>query len=318
MLPSAHKKILWVHNFERGADKGGVWMFNQHELLGDEVDLYFAGRLRNPLNILRHYVKLRKLAVRYELVHAQYGSMVGLLCALLPGKRLISLKGSDWYRTKTRRWQDLPRIFLGYWSTRFSLYFLVKDVVVMSNNMKKQVLRFNPKLNVNVLVDPIDLKRFYKLEVANKEKINVLFASVSLTNPVKRYHLAKAGFDIFYAKDKRANWYVMSNVKHTEVNQFINQADVIVLTSTHEGWPNVIKECLAVDVPFVSTDVSDLKSIAEQTKSCFVIEREDPNLIAEAIEKAIAYGKTESLRGFVEPFDMSLFRRNLFQVYKSL
>ncbi len=52
----------------------------------------------------------------------------------------------------------------------------------------------------------------------------------------------------------------------------MNSVDVLILTSVYEGWPNVVKEMLAMDKPFVRTKVSDLEAIASQTNSCFVCE----------------------------------------------
>lgn len=120
------KKILWVHNFKFNSNNSGVWMFNQYELLKDDVDLYYADGLRNPIKLIQHYFRLKKVAVNYEILHAQYGSMVGLLTGLMPNKKLLSIKGSDWYLTKTKKLKDIPRIYLGYISTRLSLKYLFK------------------------------------------------------------------------------------------------------------------------------------------------------------------------------------------------
>lgn len=312
------KKILWVHNFQLGADKGGVWMFNQHKLLEAEVDLYYADGLRNPFNLIKHFFRLKRMAVNYDILHAQYGSMVGLLTGLMPNKKLLSIKGSDWYLTKTKNLKDVPRIWIGYLSTRITLKFLIKDIVVMSKRTKLEIESFNKNLNINVLVDPIDLTKFYPKKTDKKAVKNVLFASVKIDNPVKRYLLAKNSFDLLYKRNLNVNWYVMNNVKHEDVNDFINEADVILLTSTHEGWPNVIKECLACNVPFVSTDVSDLKEIAQQTNNCFVVDEAKPELLATALQKALQQGKNENLRKFVEDFDMRFFKEKLFSIYKGL
>ena len=244
--------------------------------------------------------------------------MVGLLAGLMPNKKLLSIKGSDWYLTKTKKIKDIPRIWIGHLSTRFSLKFLFKDIVVMSKRTRNEILSFNSKLNVHVVVDPIDLKKFYFKETDKRVIKNILFASVALDNPVKRYSLAKTSFELLQKNNSNVNWYVLNNVPHNEVNKFINKADVILLTSTHEGWPNVIKECLACNVPFVSTDVSDLEEIANKTLNCFVVDEADPKLLANAIEKSLKQGKNENLRKFVEDFDMCLFKEKLFNIYNEI
>lgn len=296
-------RILWVHNFEPGKAKGGGWMYNQHAFLKDDVDLYYAYGLRNPLMIIVHYFRLLKIIDNYALVHAQYGSMVGFLAGLMPLPKLLSLKGSDWYKTYANNFKDKLRVALGLALTRISLKYLFKDVIVMSNRMKREVSAIYPGLNINVIVDPIDLDKFIPDDNHNRETKNILFATVSLESPVKRYALAKKAFDIVKQTIPEAHWHVMNNIPHENVNNFVNQADVILLTSTHEGWPNVVKESLACNVPFVATDVSDLKEIADVTANCFVVDA-DPVKLAEAVIKTISIGKTQNLRQFVEPFEM--------------
>ncbi len=306
-------RILWVHNFPSGKAKGGGWMFNQHAFLKDEVDLYYAYGLRNPLMVFVHYFRLLKIIDNYALVHAQYGSMVGFLAGLMPIPRLLSLKGSDWYKTDVKKFKDKPRIALGLALTRISLRYLFKDVIVMSNRMKGEVSAIYPDLNISVIVDPIDLEKFVPNDKNNREYKNILFATISLENPVKRYALAKHAFDIVKDVIPEANWYVMNNIPHENVSDFVNQADVILLTSTHEGWPNVVKESLACNVPFVATDVSDLKEIAELKSNCFVVDA-DQVALAGALIKSLAMGKNQNLRQLVEPFEM----RSTIQKYKNI
>lgn len=306
-------RILWLHNFEPGKAKGGGWMYSQHAFLKDDVDLYYAYGLRNPLMIFVHYFRLMKLINNYTLVHAQYGSMVGFLAGLMPIPKLLSLKGSDWYKTFATNFKDKLRVALGLALTRISLKYLFKDVIVMSNRMKHEVNAIYPDLNINVIVDPIDLDKFIPDDNHNRETKNILFATVSLESPVKRYALAKKAFDIVKQTIPEAHWHVMNNIPHENVSDFVNQADVILLTSTHEGWPNVVKESLACNVPFVATDVSDLKKISESTTNCFVVNAE-PALLAAAIIKSISMGKNQNLRQFVEPFEM----RSTIHKYKEI
>jgi glycosyltransferase involved in cell wall biosynthesis len=299
-------RVLWIHNFEPGKAKGGGWMYEQYNVIKNEVniDLYYAYGLRNPLMIFFHYFKLLKVINNYSLIHAQYGSMVGFLAGLMPIPKLLSLKGSDWYKTHAVNFKHKLRVSLGLALTRLSLKYLFKEVIVMSKRMKNELTALYPDLNVEIIVDPIDLDKFFPNDQHIRSTKNILFATVSLESPVKRYALAKNAFDIVKMTLSDANWYVMSNIPHEKVNEFINQADVILMTSTHEGWPNVVKESLACNVPFVATDVSDLKEIASLVDNCFVVEAE-PKLLADAVLKAISAGKSQDLRRFVEPFEIN-------------
>ncbi|WP_049927684.1 glycosyltransferase [Halopiger goleimassiliensis] len=55
----------------------------------------------------------------------------------------------------------------------------------------------------------------------------------------------------------------ISGVPHEEVPYYVNAADVMLLTSDHEGSPNTVKEAMACNVPVVSTDVGDVRERLE-------------------------------------------------------
>lgn len=305
-----------MHNWSDGGAFGGVWMFNQYEYLKDEVDLYFLDGMRNPTSFLRHLFKLRNLAKQYDLVHAQYGSANGFVASFARCKRVVSLKGSDWYVSPGSSLFHKIRVQLGTLLTTLSLRKF-DHIIVMSNAMKRQVLAKFPKATVTTIVDPIDLNRFKPLENAPKNKVKkVLFASVNLNNPIKRFSLAKKSVELLQQKMPNTELVTMTKIPHSEVNAFMNNVDVLLLTSVYEGWPNVVKEILACNKPFVSTKISDLEEIAAQTNSCFACE-DSPEELSEGLFKALNAGD-EELRHLVVPFSMERSLNAIKNIYKQL
>jgi glycosyltransferase involved in cell wall biosynthesis len=64
------------------------------------------------------------------------------------------------------------------------------------------------------------------------------------------------------------------------------QCDVQFMTSRWEGFPNVVLEGMALGVPVVSTDYSDIRFILPRTSQ--VVAQRDPSMIARAIASAYA------------------------------
>ena len=309
------KKILWIHNFEKGTGKGGGWMFNQYEFLQEEADIYFLKNLRSPISFIKHCLHLRKLSKNYDIVHAQYGSAVGFITSLLHGTKIISLKGSDWYTAPNPSFLNRGRIIMGNVMTRFSLN-RVQHVIVMSNRMKSQVLSKFPNIKVTTIVDPINLDFFKPKYIPKSDNIKkVLFAAVDINTPVKRFWLAKQAFELLNNRRPDTELIIMSKIPHNEVCDFMNSMDVLLLTSSYEGWPNVVKEMLACNKPFVSTEVSDLENIAKKTTSCSVCD-DNPETLALALEKALD-APDENLRQHTDQFNMVQTMEKLKFIYSS-
>lgn len=310
------KRILWIHNFEKGTGKGGGWMFNQYEFIKEDVDLYFLNDLRNPISFVKHLVRLRKLSKKYLIAHAQYGSAVGFLTSLMSCKKILSLKGSDWYVAPDSGLKKRIRFITGNFMTNFSIKRF-DHIIVMSDTMKSQISQRFPSVKVTKMVDPIDLDFFKPKETNTIDKTikKVLFAAVNINSPVKRFDLAKQAFELLKEKLPNTELVLMSKIPHNEVCDFMNRMDVILLTSVYEGWPNVVKEMLACNKPFVSTRVSDLEEISFKTKNCFACDS-TPEDLASGLFKALN-APNENLRQFVEPFNMIETMASLKNVYKS-
>jgi glycosyltransferase involved in cell wall biosynthesis len=74
-----------------------------------------------------------------------------------------------------------------------------------------------------------------------------------------------------------------------DVPTWINASDVVLLTSTHEGSPNAVKEALACNVPVVAVDVGDVRERLTSVNGCYVatVTAED---LAEKLQIVISAG----------------------------
>lgn len=87
--------------------------------------------------------------------------------------------------------------------------------------------------------------------------------------------------------------HTVYNVTNTDLIYYYNAAELLLMTSFHEGSPNVIKEAMACNCPIVSTDVGDLRWLFGQTPGYFITSF-NPADIAEKIKRAIEFRKKNS------------------------
>lgn len=85
------------------------------------------------------------------------------------------------------------------------------------------------------------------------------------SRPVKNYPLARTVVEAARTKlDRPLELHSVYDVPHQEIPAYMNAADVLLLTSNHEGSPNAVKEAMACNLPVVATDVGD---VAERLNS---------------------------------------------------
>ncbi len=331
-------KVVWIHSFDREANKNaGVFMFQLMDALksrGIAIDELYTGKITlfNLISKIRHF---RVLTSKYDIIHAQYGSGCGLLTSFLRGKKILTLRGSDWYVSKkSDSFFSYIHTRLAVLMTKLSLYNYDR-IITMSNRMTSEIQKSFPNLKIEIdcIMDGIDLNKFSpKIKKAERSKIDeyddsapwILFSSVAEKNPLKRFDLAQKAFLLAKKELPDLQLKFMNGISHDNVPGFIACCDVILLTSTHEGWPNIIKEGLALNIPFVSTNVSDLKSISLYEESCTVVEenKDEEIMVSElsqGIIKAIQVKNTKILdfNKYTSSMNMHIIVNQIIKVYHS-
>jgi hypothetical protein len=192
--------------------------------------------------------------------------------------------------------------------------------------MAAQLTRFAPDTYMLVLPDPIDLSRFVPRNRSRTKALLgfpdckerwILFNSLSLKNPIKRFSLAKQAFDLAQERLGNLRLRLAADLPHDAMPLFVAACDLILCTSDNEGWPNSVKEALACNVPFVATDVSDLRSIALTESSCRVCPP-DPGVIADNICDVLGRPEPEGLRKHVLNMSLEATSDQLISTYTSV
>lgn len=320
-------RVLWTHNWDPAGVNAGTFMKVFAEGMracGVRLDLRFLGNLRSPLNLLRARAEVARLARGYDLVHGQFGSACALATAAASGvPTLLSLRGSDWYRYRASVNRETVHSVLAVGMSR-SVIERFDAVIVMSERMRRDVARLHPSVPLHVIPDPIDLRQFVPMErsaaraavgLPDDRKHWVLFTTRSTANPVKRVTLAVRAVELVNRSLGGVELRVATGLRHDEMPAFVAGCDVALCTSVHEGWPNSIKEAVACNVPFVATDVSDLREVAAVEPTCRIT-GDDPEEIATHLSQVLQLPRPSSLRRHVAGMDLEPTSRRLIAIYE--
>lgn len=200
----------------------------------------------------------------YDVVHANYGLNAPMALAQVRLPVVLSLWGSD--------------LFGEYgWLSKLCARHC-DAVVVMSEGMAREL-----DTPCHVIPHGVDIDRFEPRPTAearaeagwDPDARHVLFPyppSREVKDHPRASRLVERARDRI---DADVELQVVYGVSHDEMPTYMNAADALLLTSTHEGSPNSVKEAMACDLPVVSTDVGDVRKRLEGVSPATVSDRDD-------------------------------------------
>jgi len=268
------------------------------------------------LRLLQTYLKEKK----YDIIHAHYGNC-GIISAIAKKKEklIVSYMGSDLLGSINSKGEF---IFIGWFFVFLNKIFstFINDYsIVKAQIMKKSLWK---KSNVSVVPNGVDFKNFYPmgikeartiLEISSKIKL-ILFVG-DITTALKNFQLAKHAVEII--NDKLISLKIISGINHSKLNLYYNAADLILMTSTQEGSPNVIKEAMACNCPIISTDVGDVKEIISNTEGCYISSFEQVD-IAEKIKLVLLNNKRTNGRNNINNLGSNIIANRTIRIYDTL
>lgn len=288
---------------------------------GVDLDLFHFKGKQNLFNYVRAWRQLRKHTAgkTYDLVHAQWGqSAVLALPKRLPW--VITFRGNDLEGIVGERGEYTLN---GRIQQRVSQLMarLADSVIVVSDRLGSRLRR----KDYHVIPSGLDLDLFRPipqdeareyLQLPQDKKL-ILFAASRKDNPRKRYDLAEAAVEMI--KDRYdVELVVATKVPHSSIPYYMNACDLLLLTSMHEGSPNVVKEALACNLPVVSTDVGDVAERIRGIDGCAICRDYTPEAAASCLEKVLAHGKRVGGRRAVEELDENLLTQKVIEIYRNV
>jgi len=242
-----------------------VWARQQHGMLayGDIKEPYLAHCKRfNP-----------------DIVHVMYGGLLAYLISLWTPKHLpvvISLCGSD---VLGERDAGFVRFLLAQMGVMASYSAIQQSaaVIVKSNNLAHAIRQMVEPARIRVLPNGVDTHLFKAMpqsmcraQLGFTDTFDVLFPSNS-GHPVKRVWLAEAAVALLQKQGVPAVLRKLSGVAHNQVPIWMNACHVLLLCSSHEGSPNVVKEALSCGLPIVSVEVGDVRERIAGIDGCYLV-----------------------------------------------
>jgi teichuronic acid biosynthesis glycosyltransferase TuaC len=285
---------------------------------GVDVTLFhFRGR-KNPVNYWKAWreAQARIQSGGFDLIHAQWGQS-GLLA--LPKKLplVVTFRGDDLEGIIGANGKHTA---YGQVLKALSRFVARKadQIIVVSEALARSL----PNKPYHVIPSGLDLQLFSPEPRAQaREKIHlspttryVLFAG-SAGNPRKRHSLARQAVALL--KDEfDVELLVASGLTHDQIPGYMNASDVLLLTSLHEGSPNVVKEALAVNLPVISTDVGDVRQRISGIPGCSILSDDHPETIAAAIRNVLVSAQRTNSRTSILELDEKQLTEKVITIYK--
>jgi teichuronic acid biosynthesis glycosyltransferase TuaC len=260
--------------------------------VGLSVEVTFVDRVQKGIGAylgLSRRLRSRIVDFQPHLVHVMYGGLMADTATRVANDRatVVSFCGSDLLGEHLSG--PLRKLISGHgvlasrWAARRS-----SGIVVKSRSLLDALPSYVERSKVRIIPNGIDLQRFKPLDRSEcREKLgwsengfHILFSHGSSRNPVKRPDLARAAYEELKRLGIQAEMHYLHGVAHDEVALWLNASDALLVTSAHEGSPNVVKEALACDLPVVSVDVGDVRERITGIEGCYLASPEPSDLAA--------------------------------------
>ena len=253
----------------------------------------------NNLSRLRNKIK----TFDPDVVHAHFG-LSGLLAGLQRKSPVVTtFHGSDINLSSV---QPFSRIAAK----------LCKHNIFVSSKIHKKIGINNKS---SVIPCGVNLEIFYPIKMKTaREKLNmemekkyILFGS-HFRRVEKNSSLAFSAMNLLKMDCELIE---LDNRSREEVNLLLNACNLLLLTSTSEGSPQVIKEAMACNRPIVATDVGDIKELIGDTEGCYLTSF-DPHDVAKKIKLALQFETSLNASERIKDFDNNIIAKKIFNIYQ--
>lgn len=259
----------------------------------------------------------------FDIVHAHYAytGWTARMATRLP--LVVSYMGSDIYGNVSRMGKYTLRTRLFHKISTYLLPRLAAFSIVKSSRMAREF----SVTNIDVIPNGVDLDLFQPKKILKEElglsvdKKYILFASYRdklLRRNEKRFDIAEKAVNKLKKILPEAELFWIRKKPADEVAKYLNAVDCLLLTSEHEGSPNIVKEAIACNLPVISRDVGDVSERIEGVRNCYIVSNK-PEEIADILHIALKKNR-RALNGYEHMQDLSQQKiaRKIIAVYEDM
>lgn len=342
-------KILIIGPNAEGGISSVINLFEQYGLFDEKIirlTSYSGGNTIKRLSVfalfLVHYLWLLLTNKNIKLIHLQsaadgsfYRKFLALKIAKFFRKKVIFNIHPIWFIVFYNKSNNLIKKMITGLLDQSDL------ILVLSDNIKSEILNICQNSNIQVLYNPVAIKAFNHI---SSDKIRVVFMG-NLTKDKGVYDIIEAAK---YIKNSNViiNLYGKGNfdefnklISDSQVEEIVKikgwigsdekdialeNSDISILPSYTEGLPMSILEPMAAGLPIISTPVGGIPEAVEDNVNGFLIKSGDYKALAEKID-LLANDKDlrekmgqESLRIAKEKFDINVVINHLKEIYEEL
>ena len=308
----------------------GAFVKSQIESLKEHVDIELL--VLPGMGGIRPYIKAvpvirEKLKEEFDIVHVHFGHVSTLVKMVRPKKTplVTSYCGTDLLGKVSAKW--IERFKGQIFSDQNIKYSKYDDYSIVKTEELAAKIRTRTK-NLEIIPNGVDTGVF-KGRDRNECRVKlgldldrpVVLFPADPENKVKNFELLRDALaKLEDLKIQLISFDKNNKVAHKQVADYMNAADLVVLTSFHEGSSNVVKETMACNGRVISTDVGDCKWLLEGVKGSSIARRDSSDLaelIRNALEDKSGLSNSREVL-FEKKLDAESIALRIFEVYNKV
>jgi len=267
--------VLFVCSGNKGNGISNLAVSQANSLIDFQVKVeFYYIRGKGIWGYLGNILPLQKQirSKKYNLIHSHYGlcGVIALLAKEGHDKLIISFMGNDLLGDHAKNGKSTYfgniLVIINKFSAKYADYIIVKSKAMAGK------LSHN---RLSIIPNGIDLSLFYAEDqsIAIKKigwdnQFRHLLFMADPERPEKNFKLIEKA--LLLLKGENYQIHFLKDIPHLEVIHYYNAVDACLLSSYHEGSPNVIKEAMATNCPAVATDVGDIRWLFGTTEGYFI------------------------------------------------